>query len=105
MTVESGSPLQQTCRTAETDEDAAAKQQCETFIRLCQGNGAEVCMPHPREKSPGSFRDELGGVIERVAPKDQAAPARRGKPHKQDLKDTAELNERLFEQAWKKSGA
>ena len=24
-------------------------------------------MPHPREKSPGSFRDELGGVIERVA--------------------------------------
>jgi len=66
---------------------------------------AEELMPHPREKSPGSFRDELGGVIERVAPKDQAAPARRGKPHKQDLKDTAELNERLFEQAWKKSGA
>ena len=23
-------------------------------------------MPHPREKSPGSFRDELGSVIERV---------------------------------------
>ena len=62
-------------------------------------------MPHSREKSPGSFRDELGGVIERVAPKDQAAPARRGKPHKQDLKDMAELNSRLFARAWKESGS
>lgn len=61
-------------------------------------------MPHSREKSPGSFRDELGGVIERVAPKDQAAPAKPGTPHKQALKDMAELNDRLFAQAWKKSG-
>ena len=62
-------------------------------------------MPHSREKSPGSFRDELGGVIERVAPKAKAAPARPGKPHKHDLKDMAELNDRLFAEAWKKSGA
>lgn len=62
-------------------------------------------MPHPREKSPGSFRDELGGVIERVAPNDKTAPARPGTPHKQSVKDMAELNDRLFERAWKKSGA
>ena len=62
-------------------------------------------MPHPREKSPGSFRDELGGVIERVAPNDRTAPRKPSRPHKQGVKDTAELNDRLFEQAWKKSGA
>lgn len=62
-------------------------------------------MPHSREKSPGSFRDELGGVIERVAPKDKVAPTRPGRPHKQGLKDMAELNDRLFAQAWKKRDA
>lgn len=62
-------------------------------------------MPHPREKSPGSFRDELGGVIDRVAPKDKAARLKPDKSHKQGVKDAAELNDRLFEQAWKKSGA
>ena len=59
-------------------------------------------MPHSREKYPGSFRDELGGVIERVAPKDKAVPTDPAKPHKQRVTDSAELNDRLFEQAWKR---
>jgi hypothetical protein len=62
-------------------------------------------MPHSREKSPGSFRDELGGVIERVAPGEKTAPTKPGEPRKPSVKDTAELNDRLFEQAWKKSDA
>ena len=60
-------------------------------------------MPHPREKSPGSFRDELGGVIERVAPNAKTAPKNPGKPREKRVSDTAELNDRLFDQAWKKS--
>ena len=60
-------------------------------------------MPHSREKSPGSFRDELGRVIERVAPNEKTAPTKSGKPGKQRVKDTAELNDRLFERAWKKA--
>jgi hypothetical protein len=62
-------------------------------------------MPHSREKSPGSFRDELGGVIERVAPGEKTAPTKPDKPRQQRAKDTAELDGRLFEQAWKKSDA
>lgn len=69
------------------------------------GQAAEELMPHPREKSPGSFRDELGGVIERVVPKEKTARVKPDRSHKQSVKDTAELNDRLFEQAWKKSGA
>jgi len=64
----------------------------------------EECMPHPREKSPGSFRDELGGVIERVVPNEKTARVKPDKSRKQAVKDTAELNDRLFEHAWKKSG-
>ena len=62
-------------------------------------------MPHPREKSPGSFRDELGSVIERVVPNEKADRVKPDGSQKRGVKDTAELNERLFEQAWKKSGA
>jgi hypothetical protein len=62
-------------------------------------------MPRPREKSPGSFRDELGGVIERVAPNTKAVPTKPAKPHRQSVKDLAELNDRLFEQAWKRPGS
>ena len=62
-------------------------------------------MPHSREKSPGSFRDELGGLIERVVPNEKTARVKHDKSQKQGVKDTAELNERLFEQAWKKSGS
>ena len=56
-------------------------------------------MPHPREKSPGSFRDELGGVIERVAPngEDRSQDARQVARKARSV-DTAELNDRLFEQ-------
>ena len=55
-------------------------------------------MPHGRQKSPGSFRDELGGVIERVVPPKGKAPP---KPEtiKSSLSNSAELNDRLF---WRK---
>ena len=62
-------------------------------------------LPHPREKSPGSFRDELGGVIERVVPNEKTARMKPDQSHKQGVKNAAELNDRLFEQAWKKGGA
>lgn len=84
-------------------EFLAAKQPCRTLTFCAEGKAAEVRMPHSREKSPGSFRDELGGVIERVAPDGKTASARPGRPHEPRVRDTAELNERLFEQAWKKT--
>jgi hypothetical protein len=62
-------------------------------------------MTNRRSKSPGSFQDELSGVIERVAPQERIAPAKPGEPCKPVVKDTGELNDRLFEQAWKKSNA
>jgi hypothetical protein len=61
-------------------------------------------MTHRRSKSPGSFQDELGDLIERVAPPDREVPVKPGKPDRQPVKDTAELNDRLFEKAWRKSG-
>lgn len=56
-------------------------------------------MPQGRQKSPGSFRDELGGVIERIAPPKPKAPKK--KPDKIDrpVRSAAELNDRLF---WRK---
>ena len=60
-------------------------------------------MTHRRPRSPGSFQDELGGVIERIAPPDRDAPAKPNKPERRAVGDTAELNERLFEKAWRKS--
>jgi hypothetical protein len=60
-------------------------------------------MTHRRPRSPGSFQDELGGVIGRIAQPDRGAPAKPNKPEKRAVKDTAELNERLFEKAWRKS--
>ena len=62
-------------------------------------------MPPRREKSPGSFQDELGRVIERVAPNYKAALTKPAEPHKQRVTDSAELNDRLFEQAWKRPGS
>ena len=59
-------------------------------------------MTHRRPRSPGSFQDELGGVIERIA---QADPKRRPKPaepKERGVSDAAELNDRLFEKAWRK---
>ena len=59
-------------------------------------------MPNGRGKSPGSFRDELGGVIERVGrTADQAEPPKR-KPTKAQVDDPAQLNNHLFERAWRK---
>jgi hypothetical protein len=61
-------------------------------------------MTHRRPKSPGSFRDELGGLIQRVAPPDRGIQTKPDKPDRQPVKDTGELNDRLFEKAWRKSG-
>ena len=58
-------------------------------------------MTHRRQKSPGSFQDELGGVIERIAPAETKGPAKPAKPEKRHISDTAELNDRLFERAWR----
>ena len=60
-------------------------------------------MTHRRPKSPGSFEDELGGLIERVAPPDREPTTKQDKADRHPVKDTAELNDRLFEKAWRKS--
>jgi hypothetical protein len=60
-------------------------------------------MTHRRPKSPGSFQDELGGLIERVAPPAREVSTKPDRPDRQPVKDTAELNDRLFEKAWRKS--
>lgn len=52
-------------------------------------------MPQGRRKSPGSFQDELGGVIERIAPEDRKRPPERGKTET-PVKSPSELNDRLF---------
>ena len=58
-------------------------------------------MPHRRQRSPGSFRDELGGVIERIVPDEPKSPAvERDKPK---VRDPGELNSRLFESVWRKA--
>lgn len=58
-------------------------------------------MPHRRQKSPGSFQDELDGLIERVAPPEPRPRTKPAKPSEQRVQDTAELNDRLFERAWR----
>jgi hypothetical protein len=60
-------------------------------------------MPHRRQKSPGSFRDELGGVIERIVPVEPKSPAKSVERHKSKVGDPGELNSRLFESAWRKA--
>ena len=59
-------------------------------------------MTHRRPRAPGSFRDELGGVIERIAPAGGEPPAKPGKPKEQGVSNTAELNDCLFQNAWRK---
>ena len=53
-------------------------------------------MTHRRPKSPGSFQDELKGVIERVSPTGWKLPAKRDKPKERGVLDAAGLNDRLF---------
>lgn len=60
-------------------------------------------MTHRRQKSPGSFQDELGGVIERIAPPKHDEAPTRDKPKRRPVKDTAQVNDFLFEKAWRKS--
>lgn len=52
-------------------------------------------MPNRRRKSPGSFQDELGGVIERMGPHDWKASSKSDKIER-PVKNSAELNDRLF---------
>ncbi|HET6942272.1 MAG TPA: hypothetical protein VFH89_08940 [Sphingomicrobium sp.] len=55
-------------------------------------------MPQGRRKSPGSFEDELGGVIERIAPEDRKRPPKPETTEPQK-KGAAELSDQLF---WRK---
>ena len=82
-----GEPIQQSCAL--------------TFC--AERSQTEVAMTQRRPKSPGSFRDELGGLIERVAPPDRVVSTKQEKRGPLPVKDTAELNDRLFEKAWRKS--
>lgn len=59
-------------------------------------------MTHRRHRSPGSFQDELGGVIDRIAQADLKRWPKPGEPKERDVSNAAELNQRLFEQAWRK---
>ena len=60
-------------------------------------------MPHRRKRSPGSFRDELGGVIERIVPDEPKCPPRPVERDKPKIRDPGELNSRLFESVWRKA--
>ena len=60
-------------------------------------------MPHRRQRAPGSFRDELGGVIERIVPDDPKSPAMPAERDKPKPRDPGELNSRLFASAWRKA--
>ena len=59
-------------------------------------------MTHRRQKSPGSFQDELGGVIERITPAEPRPPAKPKTPKERGVSDPAEVNDRLFENAWRR---
>jgi hypothetical protein len=58
-------------------------------------------MPNGRQKSPGSFRDELGGLIERVGKTAEHKAPPRKKPTEARVNDPAELNRHLFDRAWR----
>ena len=59
-------------------------------------------MTHRRPGSPGSFEDDLGRVIERMAPGDHKLPTKPHKPIERRVSGVAELNDRLFEKTWRK---
>ena len=59
-------------------------------------------MPNGRQKSPGSFRDELGGLIERVGRTAERTEPPKKKPTEARVNDPAELNKHLFERARRK---
>ena len=60
-------------------------------------------MTHRRQKSPGSFRDELGGVIERITPTEPKPEPKPQAPKERGVSDPAEVNDRLFQNAWRKT--
>ena len=59
-------------------------------------------MTHRRPNSPGSYQDELGGVVERIAQTELKRRPKPGKPKERGVSNAAELNNRLFEKAWRK---
>jgi hypothetical protein len=59
-------------------------------------------MPKGRQKAPGSFQDELGCVIDRVARADRTPPAKPKETRERGTLDPAEMNDRPFERAWHK---
>ena len=59
-------------------------------------------MPNGRQKSPGSFRDELGRLIERVGKTAEPKEPLRKKPTEARVDDPAELNKHLSDGAWRK---
>ena len=59
-------------------------------------------MTHRRQKLPGSFQDELGGVIERITPTESKSQTKPKAPKERDPSDSAEVNDRLFESAWQR---
>ena len=59
-------------------------------------------MTHRRPKQPGSFQDELGVLIERIAPPAPKSQPKPEKPKERGVSSAAELNDRLFEKGWRK---
>lgn len=57
-------------------------------------------MTNRRPRSPGSFHDELAGVIERISPAHPKPPRKREEPDERGGPNAAALNDRLFERAW-----
>ena len=60
-------------------------------------------MTHRRPKSPGSFQDELGGVIERLAQADRKPVAKPEKSKGRGAMDQGNVHDRLFERTWSRS--
>jgi hypothetical protein len=59
-------------------------------------------MTHRRQRLPGSFQDELGGVIERITPTESKSLKRPKEPAERNSSDSVEVNDCLFERAWRK---
>ena len=80
-----------------------SKQQFRTLTSCADASVAEDVMMHRRPESPGSFQDDLGNVIERIARAEAESKPKARKPVGQPVSNGAELNDRLFEYAWRKS--
>ena len=59
-------------------------------------------MPHRRRKLPGSFQDELGELVKRIAPPEGQSRSSSETAKRSTAGSTTEMNDSLFEQAWRK---